>query len=181
MLPYDPGSKLVSEPKEVVMDKIKKILAPTDLSELSQAGVRYALNLARAVGAEVTVYHVIDTYELMHHDPLHALDHMLERSEAELGQFLKDHFSDLLPLLEVRKKVELGAPDANIVEAAKKDGVDLIVISTHGRTGLSHLLMGSVTEKVIRHAPCPVLSIRPVAREKKIGRASCRERVYVLV
>ena len=149
------------------MERIKKILAPTDLSDLSQAGVRYAMELATTVGAEVTVYHVVGTDELMHHDPLRALDHMLERSEAELGQFLEDYFSDLLPLVEVRKKVEIGAPDANIVEAAKKDGADLIVISTHGRTGLSHILVGSVTEKVVRHAPCPVLSIRPEAREKK--------------
>ena len=152
------------------MEKIKKILAPTDFSELSVAGVRSALNLARAVGAKVTVYHVIDPYELMHYDRPRALDHALETSEAELGHFLEDHFSDLLPLVEVRRKVEMGAPDANIVEEARKDGADLIVISTHGRTGLSHLLIGSVTEKVIRHAPCPVLTIRP-AKEEKLAEA----------
>lgn len=154
------------------MDKIKKILAPTDLSVLSQAGVRYALNLARAVGAEVTVYHVVDTHELMQHDLLRSLDHILEKCEGALGQFLEEHFSDLLPLVEVRKKVEIGAPDNNIVEEAKNEGVDLIVISTHGRTGLSHILVGSVTEKVVRHAPCPVLSIRPEAMERQKAKAA---------
>jgi nucleotide-binding universal stress UspA family protein len=57
--------------------------------------------------------------------------------------------------------VEFGEPYKNIVEEAEKEGVDWIVISTHGRTGLSHLVMGSVTEKVVRYAPCPVLSVHP--------------------
>ena len=149
------------------MEKIKRILAPTDLSELSQAGVRYALNLAKGFGAEVMIYHVIGYEELMHYDLLLGpLDHVVEKYEAALAGFLDEHFSDLLPLVEVRKKVELGTPDDNIVGEAKKEGIDLIVISTHGRTGLSHILMGSVTEKVVRHAPCPVLSIRPQAEDE---------------
>lgn len=72
---------------------------------------------------------------------------------------------------KVHEKIELGNPDENIVEEAKKEAVDLIVISTHGRTGLSHMLMGSVTEKVVRHAPCPVLSIRPDREWKTAQRA----------
>ena len=154
------------------MDRIKKILAPTDLSELSEAGVRYALELARAIGAEVTVYHVVGTEELMRYDHLRLLDNVLEKYDAALGRFLEDHCSDLLPLVEVHRKVEMGTPDINIVDEAKKDGVDLIVISTHGRTGLSHILVGSVTEKVVRHAPCPVLSIRPERDHKAAQKAA---------
>jgi len=60
----------------------------------------------------------------------------------------------------------MGAPAKNIVQEAKKEGADLIVMSTHGRTGLAHMLVGSVTEKVIRHAPCPVLSIHTHMAEK---------------
>ena len=147
------------------MDKIKKILAPTDLSNLSLPGVRYALDLARTVEAEVTVYHAIDTDELMRYSRLGLLDSLIEKYDVALRRFLEVHCSELLPLVEVQTKVELGRPDVNIVEEAKREGIDLIVISTHGRTGLSHVLVGSVTEKVVRHAPCPVLSIRPQRHE----------------
>ena len=145
------------------MERIKKILAPTDMSEFSQAGVRYALDLARTVGAEVTVYHVLSTDELMQQELGGPLSHILERYEGALKKFLDEHFADLLPLVEVRAKVEIGVPDDNIVEEAEKEGIDMVVLSTHGRTGLSHILVGSVTERVVRHAPCLVLSIRPKA------------------
>jgi len=153
------------------MDRIKKILAPTDLSELSAVGVRYALELGRAVGAAVTVYHAIGTEELMGQDYLRPLPPVLETYESALARFLEDHCRDLLPLVEVHTKVEIGAADINIVEEAKKGGADLIVISTHGRTGLSHVLVGSVTERVVRHAPCPALSIRPEKVERTTQRA----------
>ncbi len=143
------------------MNKIKKILAPTDLSDLSLAGLRYALNLARTVGAQVTVYHAIEIEELMHHSTPDLLGDVVKKHEAAIQRFLKAQCSDLLPGLEIHAKAELGTPDVNIVDEAKNENVDLIVISTHGRTGLSHILVGSVTERVVRHASCPVLSIRP--------------------
>jgi nucleotide-binding universal stress UspA family protein len=133
------------------------------MSELSQAGVRYALDLARRVGAEVTVYHVLSTDELMHYELGGPLSGILKKYEQMLQKFLDEHFSDILPLVEVRTKVEIGVPDDNIVQEAEKEGMDMVVLSTHGRTGLSHILVGSVTERVVRHAPCPVLSIRPKA------------------
>ena len=148
------------------MDKIKKILAPTDLSDLSLAGIRYALNLARTTGAEVTVYHAIETEELMRQGHLGLLDDLLTKNDTALKRFLEVHCSELLPLVEVHTKVALGSPDGDIVDEAKKENVDLIVISTHGRTGLSHILVGSVTERVVRHAPCPVLSIHPEMPKK---------------
>ncbi|MBI3000417.1 MAG: universal stress protein [Deltaproteobacteria bacterium] len=154
------------------MDKIHKILAPTDLSEISQAGVRYALNLARAVGAEVTVYQVLSPEEVMQYvdklkqveagEPAQRLPSpILQRYEAVLARFLSDNFSDLIPWLKVREKVEVGRPDKAIVQRAKIEGSDLIVIATHGRSGLAHILLGSVTEKVVRTAPCPVLTVHP--------------------
>lgn len=143
------------------MNKIKKILAPTDLSELSLAGVRYALNLARAVGAEVTVYHAIEIEELMHHDIPDLLNDVVKNNENAIKRFLQAQCTDLLPGVEIHAKAELGTPDVNIVDEARNGNADLIVVSTHGRTGLSHILVGSVTERVVRHAPCPVLSIRP--------------------
>ncbi len=147
------------------MDKIKKILAPTDLSDLSLAGMRYALDMARVIGAEVTVYYVVGAEELMRYSHLGLLDDLIGKYDETLRRFVEDHCSDLLPLVDIHTKVELGTADINIVEKAKKDGSDLIVISTHGRTGLSHVLVGSVTERVVRHAPCPVLSIHPDNRK----------------
>ncbi|HWP60240.1 MAG TPA: universal stress protein [Candidatus Acidoferrales bacterium] len=156
------------------MEHIKKILAPTDFSELSVVGVRHALELARISGATVTVYHVIDDAEMLVYGREAArgmpgqpsqVVFLLEKYQRALSDFLRANFADLLPLVETHEKVEVGAPVKNIVEEAKKQGVDLIVMSTHGRTGLTHLLAGSVTEKVIRHAPCPVLSIRPQPKE----------------
>ena len=140
------------------MKKIEKILAPTDLSGLSILGLRYALELARGWGAEVTVYQVTDATELASYKA-RSLDDLIEKHKKALREFLNDNFAELLPLIEVREKVEVGSPAQSIVAEAEKEGSDLIVMSTHGRTGLSHLLMGSVTEKVVRSAVCPVFSV----------------------
>ena len=158
------------------MDQIKKILAPTDLSDLSQVGVRYALNLAKNIEAEVTVYHVVDYDTLIRYGQKSSApssfqppDHFfLERYQTALSQFLKDHVSGLTPGVKVGEKVELGTPDKSIVELAKSEGYDLIVMSTHGKAGL-RMTVGSVTEKVVRTAPCPVLSIRPQEAQKTTG------------
>ena len=165
------------------MEPIRRILAPTDLSELSKTGVRYAFDLAKAVGAEVTVYHVVNLEELIHYGEelkkgaaaggmRQPSEDLLEEYKHALARFLNAHFSDLIPYVKIRERVELGTPDKNIVEQATKEEADLIVISTHGRTGLSHVLLGSVTEKVVRHAPCPVLSIRPEREGKTVERVS---------
>lgn len=143
--------------------KIKKILAPTDLSKESMAGVRAAVELAKESDAEVTVYHVLCLdefirFELTRARPL-MLERLIEKCRAELDAALAFELADLRPLSRVKTVVELGVPDKNIVEKAKRDEVDMIVMSTHGRTGLAHVLTGSVTEDVVRRAPCVVLSI----------------------
>lgn len=154
------------------MNQVKKILAPTDLSKLSLTGLRYAFSLAQSFGAEVTVYHVINRDEIMQFseqlkrfgNPVaigRHTENLLDESQDALSHFLRDNLGDLLPLVEVRTKVEMGLPYKNIVERAREDGADMIVMSTHGRTGFSHVLLGSVTEKVVRTAPCPVVSIHP--------------------
>jgi nucleotide-binding universal stress UspA family protein len=158
------------------MDPIKKILAPTDLSELSLVGVRYALNLAKVIDAEVIVYHVVDYDTLSRHGQRSTApssfqppdQHFLERYQVALAQFLKDHVSHLTLSVTVGTKVELGTPHQSIVELAKSEGYDLIVMSTLGKTGL-RMTVGSVTEKVVRTAPCPVLSIRPQETLKTTG------------
>jgi nucleotide-binding universal stress UspA family protein len=140
------------------MKKIEKVLAPTDLSELSALGLHYALELSRGWGAEVTVYHIADGAELASYKAF-SLQDLIEKHKSSLSEFLTKHFADLLPLVEVREKVEVGELAASILAEAEKEGSDLIVMSTHGRTGLAHLLMGSVTEEVVRNAICPVFSV----------------------
>lgn len=149
------------------MNKVTKILAPSDFSELSKAGLRYALELARDVSAEIVVYHAIDLSSEWKDrraevTPYHD---MIEETQRALDKFLADHFADCIDLVEVRKVVEFGTPHINIVEKAAAEGADLIVMSTHGRTGVDHLLLGSVAEKVVARAPCPVLVVpRPDRR-----------------
>ena len=150
------------------MKKIEKILAPTDMSELSCLGVSYALELARGWSASVTVYHVADAAELATYKA-RSLDGLIERHQQSLSQFLKQKFADMLASLEVHEKVEIGEPASNILAEAEKSGYDLIVMSTHGRTGLAHLLMGSVTEQVIRNATCPVFSVHQPKDPSKSG------------
>jgi nucleotide-binding universal stress UspA family protein len=142
------------------MKKVEKILAPTDLSELSRVGLEYALELARGWGAEVTVYLVAHAAELASYKAS-SLDDLLAKQQHNLEQFLDDHFAELLPLVEVRQKVAIGSPAVTILDEAASEGSDLIVMSTHGRTGLAHMLMGSVTEQVVRNASCPVFSVHP--------------------
>lgn len=140
------------------MKKVEKILAPTDLSELSRVGLEYALELARGWGAEVTVYHIANAAEIASYKA-YSIEDLLTKRQKSLEQFLDEHFAELLPLVEVRQKVEIGSPATSILEEAEREGSDLIVMSTHGRTGLAHVLMGSVTEQVVRNASCPVLSV----------------------
>ena len=142
------------------MKKIEKILAPTDLSEFSGFGVGYALELARGWGAAVTVYLVADAAELVNYKAS-SLEGLIERQQQALAQFLKQNFADMLTSLEVREVVEVGTPASSIVAEADRSGYDLIVMSTHGRTGIAHMLIGSVTEQVLRNATCPVFSVHP--------------------
>ncbi len=143
------------------MARIKRILAPTDFSELSKVGIRYALEMARDVSAEVVVYHAIEVGGEWKDNPpkVVAYHDMLEESRQLVEKFVANNFADCIDLVEVRYVVEFGTPHKNIVEKAAAEGVDMIVMSTHGRTGLNHIIMGSVAEKVVARATCPVLVV----------------------
>jgi len=143
------------------MNKNNKILAPTDYSDLSCVGLRSALETAREVGAEVTVLHVVAMSNdwFSKHEELSPVRNLITEQEEVLEKFLRDKFGDLMNLVEVRQRIELGTPHLNIAAFAEREGIDVIIMSTHGRSGLDHVLLGSVTEKVIAHAPCRVLAI----------------------
>jgi universal stress protein A len=147
------------------VNRYKKILAPTDLSELSLPAIRFALELGLEQNAEVMIYHVLsedgdwfgkDTRL----DPASAL---LPRENELLHDFIATNFADIVDRLNVVEAVEPGIPYSKIVAKAAENEVDLIVMSTHGRTGIKQVMLGSVTAQVVAHADCPVLSIRPTA------------------
>jgi nucleotide-binding universal stress UspA family protein len=148
------------------MNLIKKILTPTDLSDFSAKGVRYAFRLAKAVGADVIVVHVVPTETFLSHarelemgvPGQKMLKRLVDQHRHTLGQFLERQLADL-PDLKVRHIVEMGTPHSLIVDMAEKEGVDLIVMSTHGRSGLPRMALGSVTERILRRAHCPILAI----------------------
>jgi nucleotide-binding universal stress UspA family protein len=140
------------------MPKIKKILAPTDFSELSVKGVRYACELAKEIGAELVVMNIVPLDESNF-----ASKREIDQHKIELDEFLVDR--DVGAELNIRKLVEPGVPSATIVYFAEKENCDLIVMSSHGRTGLSRVLMGSVTEEILRKSPCPVLVV-PLERQQ---------------
>lgn len=161
------------------MQTIKKILAPTDLSDMSKAGTRYALEMASSQGAEVITYNVVGYEEgpfppgleewVSSHEELPRVQEIVEERKRLLAKFLRENFAEWIPQAKIRQEVDVGSPYRRIVEKAAEEGVDIIVMSTHGRTGLLHMLIGSVAEKIVRLATCPVLTIRPIKETRPSG------------
>ena len=145
---------------------IRQILAPTDFSEFSKQAVESALALARRFKATLLLLHVVELpaypVEGVWPSPMGTafLEDLDRQARLDLAQVLPDTPHDMV---EVIRQVVVGTPYRKIVDVAAAENVDLIVMATHGRTGLSHLVMGSVAERVVRTAPCPVLTIRPTA------------------
>jgi nucleotide-binding universal stress UspA family protein len=161
------------------MNRIKNILALTDLSEFSRDGVRYALNLARTLGSEVTVYHVVHCGEFAQSccengenvridvaSPKY--ERLKRRYQLDLARFLNQHFSDLIPWVKIREKIEIGVPEKNIVEWAKRESADLVVISTHATSDLAEGFSGSLAAKIVVSVSCPVLCLHVEAEEKAL-------------
>lgn len=135
----------------------KKILFPTDFSTSSDAGLRHATALARESGAMLLIVHVEEpplAYgggEMYYGVP--NPDH------AAIQKMLKEVVSTS-PDVQYEHRLVVGDPAAEIVRLAEQEGVDLIVMGTHGRTGLKRMLMGSVAEAVVRRAACPVFTFK---------------------
>ena len=142
------------------MTMLNKILAPTDFSDLSAAGVRYACQLAKDMGAEIIIVNVDVLDESNRVDKRE-----IEQHKKRLAEFVAEKVPDAGAGLKMRQLVDAGQPFGSIVDCAEKEGVDLIVMSSHGRTGLSRMLIGSVTDKILRGAPCPVLVV-PLEKDR---------------
>jgi nucleotide-binding universal stress UspA family protein len=147
------------------MITIRKVLFATDFSDCAKAAQNYALALADQFHAELHVLHVMPDVALMMPDPSTAVSlpaNYLVDLKTEAERSLNTLFPDGANAgFVVVRSVRMGNPFVEIVRYAEESGVDLIVVGTHGRGALMHLLMGSVAEKVVRKATCPVLSVRP--------------------
>jgi nucleotide-binding universal stress UspA family protein len=147
------------------MIKIKKILYPTDFSEPSKVALEYAAELAKQFGAELEILHVMfdETQVVSFYLPqvtMQSLSTDIETgSSKQLDEFIKNQ--TVLQGINYTTKLIKGTPFIEINKYAKETGADMIVIGTHGRTGLDHVLFGSTAEKVVRKAPCPVFTVRP--------------------
>ena len=147
---------------------IRNVLIALDFSEISEAALAYARQLARQFNARLHLLHVMENEFLR---PMAIDPHELE---AAVWRRLTDHLTEddrgaLHALPVIRKS---NRPADEIVQYAKSQDVDLIVLGTHGRSGMAHLLLGSVAEQVVRSAPCPVLTVRHARHDPRENRAA---------
>ena len=151
------------------MIRLAKLLVPTDFSEDSEQAARYAVELAKRFQAEIHCIHVVDipadllsTSAYYMTGPSEAfLDQIREESKKNLEAFAEKNLEGT----QVRTAFLEGSPFVEIIRYARNQEIDLVVIATHGRTGLRHVLFGSVAEKVVRKAPCPVLVVKREERD----------------
>ncbi len=150
------------------MRPFKRILVPVDFSPHSEEAIRYAVDVAQKYGATLTLTHV---YQPIAYS---VPDGLVFYTPAQLGELLSELERQLEQMrvqaekagaLRVESKMLQGVPSDEVAALAKDGGYDLIVMGTHGRTGLRHALMGSVAERVLRSAPCPVLTVHPPKKD----------------
>jgi nucleotide-binding universal stress UspA family protein len=143
--------------------QLKKILFPTDFSHASDAGLPLATVLARDTGATLVILHVEEP-------PLAygggELYYGIPEPNTEALQKMLAAVKPTDPKVAYAHRMVTGDPATEIVRVAEEEGADIIVVGTHGRTGLTRLLMGSVAEQVIRHSACPVLTFKEPREQK---------------
>ena len=153
--------------------EIQKILFATDFSENSRWALKYALSFAEKYAAKLLILHVIQQpsyplgmYAEISFDAMDKFNRNLsEVTDKEMRELCE---KDLLGFKNFEAMILTGTPFLEILRTAKDKEVDLIVVGTHGRTGLDHVLFGSTAEKVVRRASCPVVSVRLPGKEFKL-------------
>jgi nucleotide-binding universal stress UspA family protein len=144
----------------------KKILCPVDFSPASRDALQVAVEVARRFGSELTLFHAypLPGYTLPEGTVLPSPDMLqvlAEQAERHLAEWRK--IAAEMGATSVSTAKAVGEPAAEVLEFARQGGFDLLVVGTHGRTGLAHALLGSVAERVVRRCPVPVLTVRPRA------------------
>jgi nucleotide-binding universal stress UspA family protein len=138
------------------------ILVPMDFSEASNQALDYAITFARKLQARLTVLHVVEVFPLGRADMTTVPEAYIEELKREANRPMQSYLARITAAgLTGDVVVKHGTPFQEIMDVATAQHADLIIMGTHGRTGLSHLLLGSVAERLVRLAPCPVLVVRP--------------------
>ena len=151
------------------MIDLRRILVPTDFSKFSGNALKYGAAFAEKFGSELHLLHIVQDLALFIPEAVliaPATTPPVEQFKAAARAALDRVIQEMnLPGVKIVSDVVEGVPFAEIVRAAREKDVDLIVMGTHGHTGLVHMLLGSVAEKVVRKAPCPVLTVRDPEHE----------------
>jgi len=152
-----------------VMIDLKKVLVPTDFSEHGRHALTYGIELAGKFGAELHLVHILQDLVAMVPEPGMAFpmpgDYLKDLRDASTRALAELAQSAVPEGVQVVHEVREGPPFLEVIRYAKENDIDLIVMGTHGRSGLTHALLGSVAEKVVRKAPCPVLTVRDPEHE----------------
>jgi nucleotide-binding universal stress UspA family protein len=145
---------------------VSRILVPVDFSDASRTVLEYAIDMAESFGARVELLHVWDLPGYVRPDLTVWVGDVSGTYAEQAQQSANEHMSRLVDdaglkdHASVDTRVLCGTPHATILELLDGETYDLVVMGTRGRTGLAHALLGSVAERVVRHAPCPVLTVR---------------------
>lgn len=150
------------------MISLKKILVPTDFSESARHALVYGCSFAREYRAELLLLHVVEDIAVSYASDLFPVP--MAHVFQELSGYAKTELQKLVEEargkgLSARELLAQGRPSSEILRIAKEETVDLIVLGTHGKGVLDQALFGSTTERVVRNAPCPVLTVRPSEHE----------------
>ncbi|GAB4240093.1 MAG: universal stress protein [Ekhidna sp.] len=149
---------------------MKKILVPTDFSDISENAVRFALTFAKKIGAEITLFNSI------HYDYFHdyqygyhaALQSMIDEIRDASEKRMKDFADKFVGEVKIHTRIEPISIVSAVKELVEDEGFDYVIVGTHGASGLEEFLIGSNTEKIVRHSPCPVISVPKGAELKEI-------------
>ncbi len=143
------------------MINLKKILVPTDFSEHSEKAVLYGTELATQFGAELHLLHAFEEAPIMYGEGgAYFTPEMTHDMKVAAQKHLDEVKVDTADGVHVVRKVCYGHSFVEIIKYAKENAIDLVVLGTHGRGAIAHMLLGSVAEQVVRKAPCPVLVVR---------------------
>lgn len=152
------------------MINVKRILNPTDFSDFSGEATKYAIDFAQQFDAELHLLHVIREFAALLPVPIAEAASSLENYDEESELRALESLNKLLDSAgksgrHVTIATRHGSPFVEIIDYAREHEIDLIVMGTHGRSALPHALIGSVAERVVRKAPCPVLTVRPAKHQ----------------
>jgi nucleotide-binding universal stress UspA family protein len=141
----------------------KKIVCPVDFSEFTDEILNYAVNIAKKYNAELHLIHIIPNLNYFTPYESFLTPENLIAIERNIEKEVDKDFDKITKTLDmsVKKVVKTGVTFVEIIDYIKTEGIDLVVMGTHGRSAIEHILIGSVAEKVVRKSPCPVLTIRP--------------------